>query len=91
MTRVLTALVLIPVVVTLVWWAPGWLLFLAVLPFAGLSLWEYFELAGRMGLVPNRWLSYLLALALCALSWLDSSRLLAGSVAAALLLVASEI
>jgi CDP-diglyceride synthetase len=42
--RILTSVVLIPVVVALVLWAPRWLFFIGFLPFALLALWEYLEL-----------------------------------------------
>ncbi|MFQ5816783.1 MAG: phosphatidate cytidylyltransferase [Terriglobia bacterium] len=90
MKRVLTAVVLIPIVVVLVWWGPGWLLFLAVLPVMGSSLWEYFELAGRMGQVSPRGVSYLGGLGLCLLGWRSPAYLLMALVAAGLLLLVSE-
>lgn len=63
--RVLTALVLIPPVLLLVWLAPTWLfLLLGALPVGLLALWEYLELAGRWGTMPARWALYGAALAL---------------------------
>jgi phosphatidate cytidylyltransferase len=62
LTRILTALVLIPLVLALVLWAPGWLFFLGVLPFAFLALWEFLELMGRLGTAPTRLPFYLVAL-----------------------------
>lgn len=62
--RILTALVLIPVVLALVLWAPGWLFFLGVLPIALLGAWEYLELMGRVGTAPARLPLYLVALGL---------------------------
>lgn len=90
MKRVATAVVLIAIVVAVVWRAPDWLLFLAVLPFMWLGLWEYFELAGRMGQAPHRGLTYLGGLALCLLGWLQPAHLLPGLVAAGFLLLVNE-
>lgn len=90
MKRVLTALVLIPLVVALIWWGPGWLLLLAVLPFVWVTLWEYFELAGRMGKVSNRTGAYIMALALCLVGWRQPSYVLVGLVGAGLLLLIGE-
>lgn len=90
MKRIVTALVLIPAVVAVTWWGPRWLLFLAVLPFAGLSLREYFDLSARMGYAPHRPLCYSLGLALLVLAWLRPAHLVAGIVAGAFLLLAAE-
>jgi len=60
--RILTAVVLIPLAVALVLWAPQWLFFLGVLPFALLALWEYLELMGRVGAAPARLPIFLIAL-----------------------------
>jgi len=48
--RLLTAAVLIPIVVALVWWAPPWLLAIAAAVVAILALIEFFDLGDRMGL-----------------------------------------
>jgi phosphatidate cytidylyltransferase len=48
--RVLTALVLIPAVVALVWWAPAAVTAAAAAVVAILALFEFFQLADRMGL-----------------------------------------
>ena len=53
MKRVLTALVLIPLVIALVLWAPGGLFLLGLLPFVLLALGEYLELAARLGGLPQ--------------------------------------
>ncbi len=66
--RVLTAALLIPAVAALVLLAPPWLFFLGLLPFALLALWEFLELAGRLGAAPSRLPVYLLALGLWALA-----------------------
>lgn len=49
MKRVLTALVLIPLVLLLVFKGPFWLIILAVAAVAELALWEYLTLADAMG------------------------------------------
>lgn len=89
--RILTAAVLIPLVVALVLWAPGWLFALAVLPFVWLALWEYLELAGRTGPVPTRWTLYLLSLGLLLAAWLTPGQLLAVLVGAVLVVLAVEL
>ena len=58
LTRVLTALVLIPLVLALVAWAPRWL-FSAVLTLVAVAaLREYLALAAQSGLGPLTWFSY---------------------------------
>ena len=89
--RILTAAVLIPLVVALVLWAPGWLFALAVLPFVWLALWEYLELAGRTGPVPTRWTLYLLSLGLLLAAWLTPGQLLAVLVGAVLVVLGVEL
>src|SRR5215469_2581435 len=48
--RILTACVLIPLVVALVWWGPTWLLALAAAIVALLALAEFFDLGEQVGL-----------------------------------------
>jgi len=50
LVRILTALVLIPVVVILVWWAPPAILTVAATLVAILALFEFFDLGERIGL-----------------------------------------
>jgi phosphatidate cytidylyltransferase len=50
LARILTACVLIPVVVALVWWGPAWLLAVAAATVAILALLEFFHLGERVGL-----------------------------------------
>ncbi len=52
--RIFTALVLIPIVVTLVWWGPAWVLAGAAALVAILALVEFFDLGERMGMRPFR-------------------------------------
>ncbi len=48
--RILTAIVLVPIVVALVWWGPAWLIAIAAAGVATLALIEFFELSERVGL-----------------------------------------
>jgi len=54
MKRVLTAVLLIPAVLLLVFFAPRWLFTPAVAVVAALAAWEYMGLAGRGGAKPPR-------------------------------------
>jgi len=54
MKRVLTALILIPLVLALVFLGPKWLLTLAIAGVALLAAWEFLELARRSGANPPR-------------------------------------
>ena len=49
MKRVVTAAVLIPFVLLLIFWAPLWILVLAAAVVAELAVWEYLNLADAMG------------------------------------------
>lgn len=71
--RVLTAAVLIPAVLALVFWAPGWLFLLGLAPVLLLALWEYLELASRFGASSTRLPVYLSGLLMLAagLYWPD--------------------
>jgi phosphatidate cytidylyltransferase len=73
MKRVLTALVLIPLVLLAVFKAPNWLFTLLVGAVALLALKEYLDLVEAYGVKPIRWLSYTLVVALFAgEAWADS-------------------
>ena len=61
MKRVLTALILIPLALALVFFAPHWLFTLAVAALAALAGWEYMGLAEKCGAKPPR-VAVLLAL-----------------------------
>jgi phosphatidate cytidylyltransferase len=63
MKRILTAAVLIPLVLVLVFLGPKWLLTLVVAGVAALAAWEYLGLAERSGIKPPR-VAVLVALAL---------------------------
>ena len=54
MNRVLTALILIPLVLLLVFLGPGWLFTLAVAAIAALAAWEFLGLAEKSGATPPR-------------------------------------
>jgi len=54
MKRVLTALILIPLVLLLVFLGPGWLFTLAVAAIAALAAWEFLGLAEKSGATPPR-------------------------------------
>jgi phosphatidate cytidylyltransferase len=52
--RILTALVLIPMVVALVWWGPAWILAAVAALIAIVALLEFFDLGERMAMRPFR-------------------------------------
>jgi phosphatidate cytidylyltransferase len=54
MKRILTALVLIPLALALVFWGPNWLFTLAVAGVAMLAAWEFLMLAESSGATPPR-------------------------------------
>ncbi len=54
LARILTACVLIPLVVALVWWGPAWLLAVTAATVALLALLEFLHLGERVGLRPFR-------------------------------------
>jgi phosphatidate cytidylyltransferase len=56
MARILTAAVLIPLVILLLFWAPFWLVTLATAAVAILACWEYLGLADGSGAQTPRWL-----------------------------------
>lgn len=89
--RILTALILIPVAVALVLWAPPWLFLLGVLPFALLALWEYLELAARGNALPVRAVVYLAVLGVLLVAAYRPAHLLAAVVGASLLVFAAPI
>ena len=63
MKRILTAVVLIPLVLVLVFLGPKWMITLAVAAIAAMAAWEYLGLAERSGIKPPR-VAVLVALAL---------------------------
>ena len=62
MKRILTSLVLIPLVLALVFLGPRWLVTLATAALAALAAWEYMGMAERSGTTPPR-IAVLLAIA----------------------------
>ncbi len=69
MKRLLTAAVLLPVVVALVWFGPSWLLFIGLVPFLLVALWEFCQLAKRVGSRPNQALLFGGGLAVAWFGW----------------------
>src|SRR5215472_4842754 len=69
--RALTALVLIPPVVYLSVWSPGWLFFAVLLVVMERTVYEYFELSDAAGLGGYRWLGYAVSAVLCLAQWAD--------------------
>ena len=71
MKRVLTAVVLIPLVLLAVFKAPSWLFTLLVGAVALLALKEYLDLVEAYGVKPIRWLSYIVVGAgFCVEAWI---------------------
>jgi phosphatidate cytidylyltransferase len=62
--RISTAVVMVPVMLGVVIFAPGWLFAVAVAVLAVLTIREYFDLAEKQSLEPQRYVGYALA-ALC--------------------------
>jgi len=54
MKRILTALILIPLVLALIFFGPGWLLTLAVAVVSALAAWEFLGMAKNAGAAPSR-------------------------------------
>jgi phosphatidate cytidylyltransferase len=87
MKRILTAVVLIPLVLALILWGPFWLLLIAAWAIAELALYEYLALAEGSGSRSPRWL----VLACCAVLfatvyWLPAFLLPAFAISAMVLL-----
>lgn len=87
MKRVLTAVVLIPVVLLLVFLAPRWLFTPAVAVVAALAAWEYMGLADRVGAKSPRIAVLLAVVALFAgnYQWPDLTAVIFGILSVALL------
>ena len=69
MKRVLTAVILIPLVMLAVFRAPNWVFTLLVALVALLALSEYFEIVAGYGVEPFRFLGYLLTLTMYAVAF----------------------
>jgi phosphatidate cytidylyltransferase len=91
MKRILTALVLIPVVLLLVFLAPKWLFVLSVALVAVLASWEYMNLAVAGGFEPPRGpvLASLVLLFLGYLEWPDRMPAILGALCLVLLVYCS--
>ena len=70
--RVLTAVILIPLVVAAVWWGPTWLVAAAAGLVAVAALVEFFDMGARLGFQAYRFWSCLAALAILAQQWYAS-------------------
>lgn len=86
MKRVLTALVLAPLVLALVFFGPGWLVVIAVAVVALLAGWEFMGLAERCGARPPRavFMSALGVLFAAHFQWPDQTGVLIGMLCLAL-------
>lgn len=71
-TRILTAAILIPAVVALVWWGPTWLVAAAGGSVALLALFEFFSLGARLNLQAYRFWTALCALGIFFQQWTAS-------------------
>jgi phosphatidate cytidylyltransferase len=87
MKRVLTALVLIPVVLALVFLGPKWLITLAVAAVAMMAGWEFLGLAERCGAKPPRIAVIVAILALFGgnFEWPDQTLIILGALSLGLL------
>ena len=74
LTRVLTALVLIPVVVGVVLFTPTWAVAIATAVITVLALWEYFALGDAIGHRAYRLWTIACSLAMIFSQWLTASR-----------------
>ena len=74
MTRVLTALALIPLVLLAVFRAPLWLFALLVAGIIVLALHEYLAIAEAAGIKPFKWLTYIMSLMPFVLLWVGGWR-----------------
>lgn len=70
--RVLTAAILIPVVVALIWWGPMWLLAIAAAFVAILAMLEFFSITARLGFRAYRLWSCLAAAGIVGQQWYAS-------------------
>jgi phosphatidate cytidylyltransferase len=87
MKRILTALILIPLVLALLFFGPGWLLTLAVAAVSALAAWEFLGLAEKAGVKPPRIavLVVILALFFGNFEWPGQSSAILGILSLALL------
>jgi phosphatidate cytidylyltransferase len=87
MKRILTALILIPLVLLLVFLGPKWLVMLAVAVVAAMAAWEYLILAEKTGANPPRAavLTAILALFAGCFAWPDQTTAILGLLSLGLL------
>jgi phosphatidate cytidylyltransferase len=71
MKRVLTAVVLVPLVLLAVFRAPLWLFAVLVAAIIVLALHEYLGIAEAAGLKPFKWLTYIMGVAPFVLQWIS--------------------
>jgi phosphatidate cytidylyltransferase len=88
MARILTAAVLIPLVILLLFRGPFWLVTLATAGVALLACWEYLALADASGAETPRWLVLVAVAGLFAIAFFRPEMLMAGFSALGLLLFA---
>jgi phosphatidate cytidylyltransferase len=81
MKRVLTAVILIPLVLLAVFRAPNWVFTLLVCAVALVTLAEYFDVAAGHGIEPFRFLGYLLTVTLFAIGFWAGSASMVSAVA----------
>jgi phosphatidate cytidylyltransferase len=86
MARILTAAVLIPLVILLLFRAPFWAVTLATATVAILACWEYLGLADGSGADTPRWLVLIAVAALFAINFFRPEMLIAGFSALAFIL-----
>jgi phosphatidate cytidylyltransferase len=86
MARILTAAVLIPLVILLLFRAPFWAVTLATAAVAVLACWEYLGLAEATGAQTSRWLVLIAVAALFAINFFRPEMLMAGFSALAFVL-----
>ena len=72
MTRILTAVLLIPFIIGLVLWAPSYLLAAFQLALTEVALWEFFRMVEGSGARPARALGYTFGAAIAILSLVQS-------------------
>jgi phosphatidate cytidylyltransferase len=89
MARILTAAVLIPLVILLLFRAPFWVVTLATAAVAILACWEYLGLADSSGAQTPRWLVLIAVAALFAINFFRPEMLMAGFSALAFLMFVS--
>lgn len=84
-SRILTALVLIPPVIYLLGWAPAWLFLIALVITVERALYEYFLISRQAGLGGFAAVGYVAAALLCLAQWAELRR--PGALASAVLLL----